>query len=92
MDYLHCLPVMSDVIIAKNYLTEEELKILNNLVSGYFDFAEIQAIRHNPMYMDDYIKQLDTITDENRKDVSNVFDDLMSSKTINDIIKYEIAY
>ena len=82
---------MSDVIIAKNYLTEEELKILNNLVSGYFDFAEIQAIRHNPMYMDDYIKQLDTITDENRKDVSNVFDDLMSSKTINDIIKYEIA-
>lgn len=83
---------MSDVIIAKNYLTEEELKILNNLVSGYFDFAEIQAIRHNPMYMDDYIKQLDTITDENRKDVSNVFDDLMSSKTINDIIKYEIAY
>ena len=55
------LPVMSDVIIAKNYLTEEKLKILNNLVSGYFDFAEIQAIRHNPMHMDDYIKQLDTI-------------------------------
>ena len=55
------LPIMSDVIIAKNYLTEEELKILNNLVSGYFDFAEIQAIRYNPMYMDDYIKQLDTI-------------------------------
>lgn len=55
------LPIMSDVIIAKNYLTEEELKILNNLVSGYFDFAEIQAIRHNPMYMEDYIKQLDMI-------------------------------
>ena len=55
------LPVLSDVIIAKNYLTEEELKILNNLVSGYFDFAEIQAIRHNPMHMADYIKQLDTI-------------------------------
>ncbi len=55
------LPIMSDVIIAKNYLTEEELKILNNLVSGYFDFTEIQAIRYNPMYMDNYIKQLDTI-------------------------------
>lgn len=55
------IPVFSDVIIAKNYLSEEELKILNNLVSGYFDFAEIQAIRHNPMYMDDYIKQLDMI-------------------------------
>lgn len=55
------LPIMSDVVIAKNYLTEEELKILNNLVSGYFDFAEIQAIKHNPMHMDDYIKQLDAI-------------------------------
>lgn len=55
------LPIMSDVVIAKNFLSEEELKILNNLVSGYFDFAEIQAIRHNPMYMLDYIKQLDLI-------------------------------
>lgn len=55
------LPIMSDDVIAKNYLTEEELKILNNLVSGYFDFAEIQAIRHNPMHMEDYIRQLDTI-------------------------------
>lgn len=55
------LPIMSDVVIAKNYLSEEELKILNNLVSGYFDFAEIQAIRHNPMYMLDYIKRLDLI-------------------------------
>ena len=55
------IPVLSDVVIAKNYLSEEELKVLNNLVSGYFDFAEIQAIRHNPMYMEDYIKQLDTI-------------------------------
>lgn len=55
------IPVLQDVVIAKNYLNEEELKVLNNLVSGYFDFAEIQAIRHNPMYMEDYIKQLDTI-------------------------------
>lgn len=55
------LPVMSEVVIAKNYLNEEELKILNNLVSGYFDFAEIQAIKHNPMHMEDYIRSLDTI-------------------------------
>ena len=55
------IPVLQDVVIAKNYLNEEELKILNNLVSGYFDFAEIQAIRHNPMYMKDYIKHLDMI-------------------------------
>lgn len=55
------IPVLQDIVIAKNYLSEEELKVLNNLVSGYFDFAEIQAIRHNPMYMEDYIKQLDMI-------------------------------
>ncbi len=37
------------------------MKILNNLVSGYFDFAEISAIEHRPMYMSDYIRQLDMI-------------------------------
>lgn len=54
-------PTLADVRIAKNYLTEEELKILNNLVSGYFDFAEIQAMKQRPMYMSDYIQQLDNI-------------------------------
>ena len=54
-------PVKSDIGIAKNYLDEGELKILNNLVSGYFDFAEIQAMRHNPMYMSDYVTQLDKL-------------------------------
>ena len=53
------LPIMSDVVIAKNYLTEEELKILNNLVSGYFDFAEIQAIRHNTMHMEDWKNEVE---------------------------------
>ncbi len=54
------LPRMKDISIAKNYLTEEELKILNNLVSGYFDFAEINAIRKKPMHMKDHIKYLDS--------------------------------
>ncbi len=55
------LPRMKDIGIAKNYLNEDELKILNNIVSGYFDFAEIQAIKKRPMYMRDYINQLDAI-------------------------------
>ena len=54
-------PRKEDVLIAKNYLNEKELKILNNLVSGYFDFAEIQAIKRSPMYMSDYIYHLDLI-------------------------------
>ncbi len=54
-------PVLADVKIAKNYLDEMELKILNNLVSGYFDIAEIAAMEHRPMYMKDYIAQLDAV-------------------------------
>ena len=55
------MPVLKDVGIAKNYLDEQELKVLNNLVSGYFDIAEIAAIEHRPMYMKDYIAQLDAV-------------------------------
>lgn len=55
------IPVLKDVKVAKNYLTENELKILNNLVSGYFDLAEINALEHKPMYMSDHINQLDRI-------------------------------
>lgn len=55
------LPSINDIEIAKNYLTEEELIMLNNLVSGYFDFAEFQAMKHKPMRMKDYINQLDKI-------------------------------
>lgn len=62
------LPSINDVKIAKNYLSESELKILNNLVSGYFDIAEINAIEHRPMYMSDYVAQLDSILSSgNRK-------------------------
>ncbi|QAT43901.1 virulence RhuM family protein [Aminipila luticellarii] len=55
------LPALKDIGIAKNYLSEEELRVLNNLVSGYFDLAEINAIEHKPMYMNDYVEQLDSI-------------------------------
>ena len=62
------LPALKDIGVAKNYLNEDELKILNNLVSGYFDLAEINAIEHRPMYMSDYVEQLDSVlTSGNRK-------------------------
>lgn len=54
-------PTLRDAKIAKNYLSGEELKVLNNLVSGYFDFAEVQAMKHRTMYMKDYIQHLDAI-------------------------------
>ena len=55
-----------DIGVAKNYLTEDELQNLNMLVSGYFDIAELRAVRHIPTTMQDFIEQLDqvlTITD-----------------------------
>jgi len=62
-------PTQKDISIAKNYLSENELKILNNLVSGYFDFAEIQALKQKPMYMEDYINQLDKILATTSEDI-----------------------
>ncbi|MBQ8336900.1 MAG: virulence RhuM family protein [Bacteroidaceae bacterium] len=52
-------PKKSDAEFAKNYLTKEELDILNRIVNLYLDFAELQAKSHTPMYMKDWIMKLD---------------------------------
>ena len=52
-------PVKSEVSIAKNYLTENELATLNRMVSAFFDLAELRAMKHQPMYMKDWIAELD---------------------------------
>ena len=62
-------PKKKDISIAKNYLTEDELKILNRLVSGYFEIAEMQAMKHKPMYMSDYVETLDNILKSTGEDV-----------------------
>lgn len=49
----------NEVAIAKNYLSASELKILNNIVSAYFDLAEVKAMNQQPMQMRDWIVQLD---------------------------------
>lgn len=54
-------PTQAEAMIAKNYLELKELKVLNNLVSAYFDLAEVSAIEHKPMRMTDYIHKLDAI-------------------------------
>ena len=52
------LPTLTDAQIAKNYLTDKELNILNRIVSMYLDYAELQAIEEKPMTMNDWIKEL----------------------------------
>ncbi len=54
-------PTQADVLNAKNFLEEKELKVLNNLVTAYFDLAELNAIEEKPMYMKDYIAELDAL-------------------------------
>ena len=52
-------PRKDEVTVAKNYLNEKELNILNRITSAYLEFAELQAIRQNPMTMKDWITKLD---------------------------------
>ncbi|MGL4942153.1 MAG: virulence RhuM family protein [Thermoguttaceae bacterium] len=59
----------SDVVIAKNYLTEEELAALNNLVEQYLVFAEGQAMRRVPMQMSDWLKKLNDFLTINDRDI-----------------------
>ena len=63
------LPVQSEVSIAKNYLTEEELFRLNRLVSAFFDLAEIKAQEHTKMTMARWVAELDKFSDNFGKGV-----------------------
>lgn len=54
-------PTQAEAMIAKNYLNAQELKVLNNLVSAYFDLAELNAIEQREMRMADYVQELDNI-------------------------------
>ena len=56
-------PTRAETEIAKNYLDENELKRLNNLVSAFFDLAELKAEQHEPMCMKDWISELDEFSE-----------------------------
>ena len=65
------LPKKTDAEFAKNYLTEEELDILNRIVNLFLDFAELQAKSHTPMYMKDWIQKLDDFLKLSGKELLN---------------------
>ena len=64
-------PTKQETEVAKNYLAEDELNILNRIVTAYLELAEIQALNQEPMYMKDWIEQLDTFLKMTRKDILN---------------------
>lgn len=62
-------PTKQEIGVAKNYLSEEELAVLNRLVSAYLDIAEINALQRKPMYMKDWIEVLDGFIKMSRQEV-----------------------
>jgi hypothetical protein len=63
------IPTKQEVEIAKNYLLEDELNILNRMVTAYLEIAEIQALDRTPMYMADWIEQLDLFLKMTNKNI-----------------------
>ena len=63
------IPTKKEVEIAKNYLAEDELNILNRMVTAFLEIAEIQALDRTPMYMTDWIKKLDVFLKMTNKDI-----------------------
>ncbi len=62
-------PRQTDTEIAKNYLNEEELNILNRIVTFYLEFAELQALNRKPMYMSGWIEKLDNFLRVSERDI-----------------------
>jgi len=87
-------PTQADVVIAKNYLSAEELKKLNNMVSGYFDFAENRAMEHIPTTMREYRELLDRILSANGLPVldnaGSISADEARAKAISEYRKYQV--
>jgi len=62
-------PAKGEAAIAKNYLTTEELEVLNRIVTAYFEFAELQALNRKPMTMRDWIAKLDDFLRMGERDI-----------------------
>lgn len=86
-------PYLKDVVIAKNYLNEKELRALGQIVSGYLDFAERQAEREQTMTMEDWSKHLDrilTMSGENLlKDTGRISHEQAQEKATQEYKKYQ---
>jgi len=62
-------PTKTDIEVAKNYLTVDELDILNRIVTMYLDFAELQALNRVPMYMKDWLSKLNEFLKITQRDI-----------------------
>lgn len=83
-------PTQAEAMVAKNYLSEQELRILNNLVSSYFDLAELNAIEEREMRMADFVQELDNILNSTGRKVLGDFGKVSSAQA-KDKAKQELA-
>ena len=85
----------SDVSVAKNYLSEEEMRSLERIVSAYLDLAEDRAERHIPMTMEDWSKRLDLfLTADDREilqDAGKITAEIAKEKAETEFEKYRVV-
>ena len=85
----------SDVSIAKNYLKEDEIRLLGLLVEQYLAFAETMAQQRTPMYMKDWIQRLDTILQLNGRELlihaGKISHEMALKKSGEEFEKYQLA-
>ena len=85
---------LSDVVIAKNYLSKHELDHLNRIVSLYLDHAELQAIRQIPMYMADWVAKLNSFLKFNQYEIlttsGNISHEVAESQAMSEYEKFRI--
>jgi hypothetical protein len=87
------MPRVGDALIAKNYLTKDEIDTLNRIVTLYLDFAELQAKDHIPMYMSDWLERLDEFLKISRKDIlihnGKIKKEVAERKARSEFVKYK---
>lgn len=76
------VPIKQETEIAKNYLSHDELEILNRMVTAYLEIAEIQVLNRTPMYMDDWVKQLNDFLTMTGKDILSHSGEISHEKAI----------
>lgn len=86
----------SDVIVAKNYLNEDEMKLLGLLVEQYLAFAETMAQQHKRMYMQDWIDKLDNILQLNGRELlthaGSISHEMAAERSGQEYSKYKLEY
>ena len=85
-------PTKQEAAIAKNYLDEKELNVLNRIVTAYIEIAELQALEQKPMYMQDWIERLDDFLKMTGKDILTHAGKISHDKAIEKASREYLAY